>query len=158
MKAKSKDKGWLLLYLFSGGMDFIQFVIIEVILIWFLGLGAAINEVLDPIVGVILASWIQFGKKVSLISRPNRLLSMVGTEAAAALTGGIAQLWILDVWYIHNDVKKEVAAEKESEDQDRSVELRSEEPLNQNGRSPARRPPPLYHNGRREAQEARTIV
>ena len=66
--AKPKSKGWFLLYLFAGGMDFIQFVIIECILVWVFGIGVAINEILDPIVGVIIALWIQFGKKVSLSS------------------------------------------------------------------------------------------
>ncbi len=107
------------MYLFAGGMDFIQFVIIECILVWVFGIGVAINEILDPIVGVIIALWIQFGKKVSLVQHPSRLASLVGMEALSAVTGGIAQLWILDVWYIHSDVKKEEAqmnAEREQEE------------------------------------------
>ncbi len=113
-------------------MDFIQFFILELIFVWFFGAGAAINEVIDPIVGVILAGWIQFIKKVSLVSRPQRLVSMFATEAAAALTGGIAQFWILDVWYIHNDVKKE---DNEAEQQELQKNLRPEqdEPINKVG-------------------------
>ena len=134
MARRDKSKGWVWLYIFSGGMDFIQFVIIEWILVWFFGIGIGINEVLDPIVGIIIAAWIQFGKKVSLISRPNRLMSLVGTEAVAAFTGGIAQLWVLDVWYIHSDVRKEEAGAKAAEDQQAFMQQNVEQPLYQGGR------------------------
>ncbi len=102
------------MYIFAGGMDFIQLFIIELVLGWF-GVGIAINEALDPIVGGALFVWIQVIKKVSLIQKPQRLISLVGTEAAAALTGGIAQFWVLDVWYIHNDTKKEDAEAEQQE-------------------------------------------
>ncbi len=118
---QDKSKGWLLLYIFSGGMDLIQFVFIELILGWF-GVGVVVNEIIDPIVGIIIGCWIQFGKKVSLISRPKRIISMFGTEAVGALTGGIAQLWVLDVWYIHNDVKKEEAELKAQEAKDLAIQ------------------------------------
>ncbi len=114
MAYKKKSNGWLWMYIFAGVMDFIQLFIIELVLGWF-GIGVAINEVLDLIVGGILVIWIQFIKKVSLIQRPQRLISLVGTEAAAALTGGIAQLWVLDVWYIHSDAKKEDAESEQQE-------------------------------------------
>ncbi len=136
MSRKDKSKHWVLLYTFAGGMDIIQFVFIELILVWFFGIGALVNEILDPIVGIIIALWIQFIKKVSLISRPGRLISLIGTEALAALTGGIAQLWILDVWYIHSTVKKEEAELRAQEEQEKMSQS-SNVPLYSNG---ARRP------------------
>lgn len=104
----SKGK-WIFLYAFSGGMDLIQFIVIEVILVWFFGVGAVLNEILDPIVGVIIGLYLQFIGGVSLLKRPKRLISMFAMEGLSAVTGGIAQLWVLDVWYIHNDVKSEEA-------------------------------------------------
>jgi len=150
MARRNKSKGWALLYIFAGGMDFIQLVIIEGILVWFAGLGAVINEILDPIVGIFIALWIQFGKKVSLFSRPKRIISLVGTEAAGALTGGIAQLWILDVWYIHNDVKKEEAELKAQEEEAR-MQNPMEQSINEDGsRNPTSPRSPLNQGGVRK--------
>ena len=133
MATRMSKMKWTFLYIFSGGMDFIQFVVIECILVWFFGVGVAINEVLDPIVGGAILLFLQFIGGVNMLTKVNRVLSLIGTEAAAGLTGGIAQLWILDVWYIHSTVKAEEAEEQAQKDQQAMLQAGGDGPLYQNG-------------------------
>jgi hypothetical protein len=123
---------WKIVYLVTGFLDFVQFVIIELILVWFFGLGAAINEILDPIVGFALAIYLSI-RGVNLFQRMNRLVSMVGMEAASEFTGGAVQLWILDVWYIHRDVKKEEAEAQAQKEMAEEMSNVTQQPLNQGG-------------------------
>ena len=125
---------WIILACVVGVIDFVQIVIIEGILVWLFGIGIVINEILDPIVGICLGAYFQL-RGVNLFSHLNRLASMLGMLGLEEITGGVAQLWILDVWYIYRDVKKEEAGMSQSTmNGARSVNL------NSNGR---REPPPI---------------
>jgi uncharacterized membrane protein YgcG len=103
MACKIKKTEWLILYIVMGGLDFIQFFIIECILVWFFGLGAAINEVADPIIGAIFAGYL-FIRKLDPVTHWKSYASVVGMAGLEEITGGAAQLWILDVWYIRRNV------------------------------------------------------
>ncbi len=105
-RSKIGKTEWKVIYVVMGTLDFIQFVVIELILVWFFGVGIIVNEILDPIIGALFAIYLQL-RGVNLVRRLNRLASIIGFGALAEITGGVAQLWILDVWYLHNDVKKE---------------------------------------------------
>ncbi len=105
-RSKIGKTEWVVIYVVMGTLDFIQFVVIELILVWFFGIGIIVNEILDPIIGALFAIYLQL-RGVNLVRRLNRLASIIGFGALAEITGGVAQLWILDVWYLHSDVKKE---------------------------------------------------
>jgi hypothetical protein len=150
MASKIGKGEWKILYVIVGTIDFIQFFLIEGFLIWAFGIGAGINEIVDPIVGSVLLGYFEL-RGVRILTDVKRLMSMVGTEAAAAVTGGVAQLWILDVWYIHGDVKRE-----EAEAKAQAAAESMEGPPNRNGtRRPNRRVMPANRNKRREARNSR---
>lgn len=132
MASKIGKNEWKIVYVVVGLIDFIQFVIIEVILVWVFGVGVLINEVLDVVVGILLALYFQL-RGVNLFKRINRLASMVGMEALEELTGGVAQLWILDVWYIHGDVKREEAESDSQQEQESLLNNSIRQPLYKDG-------------------------
>lgn len=103
MTDKSKGLKWILLYGITGIVDLIQ------IILTFTGIGIAVSEALEAVMPFFLIGVFQFLFKISLISHPSRLLSIVGATGFDAITGGIAPFWIIDVWYIQRTVKKEEA-------------------------------------------------
>jgi hypothetical protein len=105
MASKIGKKEWWGIFIVMGIIDFVQFVIIELILVWFFGVGALINEILDPIVGIVFAGYLYL-RGVSVGKYWKSYASIVGMEALEELTGGIAQLWILDVWYIRGNIRQ----------------------------------------------------
>lgn len=124
-----KGATWILLYALTGLVDLIQ------ILIDFTGIGIIVSEALEVAMPVILIAIFQFWMKISLVSHPSRLLSIIGVAGLDGITGGIAPFWIFDVWYLQRSVRREYAEIKVAEDQ--------EEFLNQNIIQP------LYKDGRR---------
>ncbi|MES2216115.1 MAG: hypothetical protein V4481_02355 [Patescibacteria group bacterium] len=100
---------WTALLVIVGIIDAIQWFIIELVLVWFFGAGIAINEILDPIVGGLIGIYLQ-KNHVEVLRNVKRLMWLMGTEAAAALTGGFVQTWIIAVWYIKKDYEREEAA------------------------------------------------
>ena len=132
MASRISKSGWVTLYIVTGLIDVIQW------LIDLTGIGLGVNELIDPFIGVLLAAQFQF-RGVSLVSRPSRLFSLLGVTILEEISFGIAPAWILDVWYIHSDVKKENAQTKA---------VRQEQEFSETSRAVA----PLVANGRREAQ------
>jgi hypothetical protein len=114
-KPKIRFVGWFLMFSVAIFIDIVQFLlgVFGVALTAAAGAGAilvAINEVADPFIGGIFVIWLEL-RRVSFfrLDRLGRLWSLLGTGVADELTAGIASLWVLDIWYIHNDVKKEIA-------------------------------------------------
>lgn len=121
---------WIILFIVAGITDIVQWVID------FTGVGAAINEVADPIIGVILAAYFFLLRGVSFNLK--RVVSLVGATLIEDATASIAPAWIFDVWYIHNDVMQEEAAIQASEQQAEMLQNVANQPLNQDGmRAPA---------------------
>ncbi len=148
MASRISKSGWLVLYVVTGGIDFVQLVIIELVLVWFFGIGIGVNEVLDPIVGVALGAQFQL-RGVSLFKYPSRFLSMVGVEIAEEGSLGVAQIWIAEVWYMHRSVKKEEALIAAAKVQ-RELLNQMTSSQNQNGRREPARIQPRNSSGRHE--------
>ncbi len=157
MASKIGKTEWKLLYVITGAVDFIQFVIIELILVWVFGIGAVINEILDPIVGVLIAGYLQI-RGVSLFKHPSRLASLLGMELLEEFTGGVAQAWIIDIWYIHRNVQQEEIGIQAAQEQERQLHPDIRQPLNNSGmRMPKPQniesfPQPVNMNGIRSPQ------
>jgi hypothetical protein len=142
-----KDPGsfeWKVLYATAGTIDIIQWIID------FTGVGEAVNEFADPVIGICLALYFQL-RGVSIIKDIRRLASLVGGYFAEALTASVAPAWIIDVWYIHKTVKEEWAIQQASLE---AEEYQEGQPLNRmvNGQT-MRQPPviqkPLNQGGKR---------
>ncbi|MDE1975527.1 MAG: hypothetical protein KGI49_03405 [Patescibacteria group bacterium] len=130
--SKMTGAWWIFLFVFSGVADFLQFFVVEPFAL-LAGLGAGINEVLDPIVGSFIGGCLWF-KKVPLLSRPKRIMALGGAEVAAAVSAGVAQLWILSVWYIFHDVRKDEASMKAMANEGDVTAITLDAAFNQNGR------------------------
>lgn len=100
--------GWITLYAVMGFIDLVQ------ILLGFTGIGAALNLAVDPYIGVLLVLYLQL-RKVSVISKPLRLISIFSISIIEGVTFGIAPAWIIDVWYIRRSVKREDRKSEEFE-------------------------------------------
>ncbi len=125
-KPKKRAIRWFVLFGISGLVDLIQ------IIIDFTGAGVIISEILEAIMPfVLIGLFLLF--RIPVITKINRLLSIAATDLGDAVTGGAAPFWVLDVWYIYRDVKKEEAAIAE---QEMEAELISQvrKPLNTDGR------------------------
>ena len=120
---------WLVLYAITGIIDLIQVVISLT------GIGIAVNEIADPIIGIILLGYFEI-RGVSLITKPARLISLLGILGLETFTGGIAPAWIVDIWYIHSSVKREDQAKEESMVNLFQNNIRN--PVYQNGTRPPR--------------------
>jgi hypothetical protein len=119
MASKISKKEWAAILVISGILDFIQFVIIEGILVWLFGIGAAINEVIDPIIGIATVIYLQI-RGVEIARNPQRILLLLGTEALAEFTGGVVQLWVIAIWRIKKSVDAEEAAMQVAENSTQS--------------------------------------
>ena len=115
--------GWLSLYAIALTIDAVQFLVgIFEIPLSALGVGVAliaINEAADPFIGLLAVGYFQI-KGVNVISNWKRMASLLCVGGIDELTGGIASLWFLDVWYIRRDVQREEArirAEQEAQQQ-----------------------------------------
>ena len=106
--SKIGKAGWFSLYAIAGLIDVGQ------ILIDFTGIGAGINELVDPFIGIGFGIWFQI-KGVSMFQRPSRIISLLGVTALEELTFGVAPAWIADIWYIHQTVKNEESARQKAE-------------------------------------------
>ncbi len=100
-KPVSSGKWWVLLG-FAGFIDVAQ------IIADFTGVGIAVSEVVELIMPFVL-----FGLflilRVPIHKKVKRWASLFGFAALDAITGGIAPFWVLDVWYIRNDIKRDEA-------------------------------------------------
>ncbi len=117
---------WIFLYIFTAFLDVIQW------LLDLTGIGIGINAAADPFIGLILAGYFQI-RGVSLIKHPTRLLSLVGVTLIEEISGGIAPAWVIDVWYIHQTVKREDAESKAQSETDNMFQPNIRKPLYKNG-------------------------
>jgi hypothetical protein len=125
--------GWVILYIGTGLLDIAQALItfFSVPLSAFV-IGAVIvaaNEAADPFIGAFLAAQFQL-RGVSMITRPGRLGSLLGVVIIEELSLGIAPFWIVDIWYIHHDVRKEETGQKAIQTEQKLLENRREQALN----------------------------
>jgi hypothetical protein len=125
--SKSKSIKWPILYVFTGVVDAVQLAIT------FTGIGIAVSEVVEVIMPFIIIPALQF-TGTSLITRPGRLLSVMGAVGLDAITGGVAPFWIVDIWYIHRDVKKEDAEYLAQQEKEQSFQNITRQALNVDGK------------------------
>jgi len=123
---KSKGFKWWFFFGFTGAIDVLQ------ILIDLTGIGVILSEIIEIAMPFILIPAFQFSG-ISLISRPTRILSMGGALGLDAITGGAAPFWILDIWYIYMDVKKEDAEYLEQQKQEQMTQMADFEAYNVEG-------------------------
>ena len=131
MASRMKKQEWWGLLAISGTIDLVQ-LMADLFLSEAFAIPEIVSEVADPVIGGLLVAYFQI-RGVSVISRPNRLLSLLGITGVEELTGGAAPAWILDVWYIWSDVKKEEAELQAKKEQEDFLQVASRQPLNQAG-------------------------
>lgn len=123
-KSRIKKMEWVALYVLFGIVDLIQ------LLITLTGIGIAINEIADPIIGGIILAYFQL-RGVSMIKRPSRVISLFGVLGLETITGGIAPAWIVDIWLIQRSVMQEDA---EIDSVNIIKTTKNSKPLYQNGK------------------------
>ena len=146
-----------MLYVAAGTIDLVQFVIglLEVPLSA-IAVGLALiaaNEAADPFIGLALLGYFEI-KGVKMITHWNRALSLLCVGGVDELTGGIASFWILDVWYIQKDLRKEDVAIQATQEGEYQIKMAQgmQKQLYMNGRrnvSNAETNRPAYANGSR---------
>lgn len=113
MPSRVSTKEWLAYIAIMALVDVIQFFIgLFGVALLEIAIGAAIvavNEAADPFIGIGIAGYLQGLRKVNMINKPKRLISLLGVTLVEEATGGIAPFWFLDIWYIWSDVRKEDA-------------------------------------------------
>jgi hypothetical protein len=134
--SKITKKEWTGVFAVAGALDVIQWVID------FTGVGIAVNEVADPIIGVIALGYFEW-RGVSMIKHMSRALSLLGATALEDLTGSIAPAWIIDVWYIHKSVVREEAEERAQQTEAEFMKTNIQKPLYKDG---ARQPRNISDN------------
>jgi uncharacterized membrane protein len=122
-KKKSQGKKWVFLYILMGIIDLAQ------IIVDFTGVGIAFSVAADPFIGAILLGIFQFAFRINMITKPARIASILAVMGLDFLTGGIAPFWIVDVWYVRRDVRKEEAEEEEKRRQNELLSNRNIIPL-----------------------------
>ena len=136
MASKIGKSGWIGLYVVSGVMDVVQFFL--GVLGWLLSetvvalVLIAINDYADPFIGVALLGFFEL-RGVSMIRHWQRGLSLLGVAGLDELTGGVASFWIVDVWYIHNTVKKEEMELQAQREQTMTITAGNRQPANRGG-------------------------
>ena len=123
---KKKTLRWLVLFVVTGFVDLVQ------IIIDFTGVGIVVSEVLEIITPLVLVGLLMLFR-IPIFTHPKRLLSILAVGAGDALTGGIAPFWILDVWYIYSDVKKEEAELQEQQEKEMMLSNITRQPLYRDG-------------------------
>jgi len=117
---------WVVLYGFAIIVDIVQ------ILIDLTGIGIAISEAMEVVTGPALIGLFSLFK-IPIITKPKRIASLLGLALGDAITGGIAPFWVVDVWYIHSDVKKEEAAEQARQEREMMLGNTIRQPLYRDG-------------------------
>lgn len=131
-KKNSKGK-WVVLYVLAGLTDLVQ------ILVDLTGIGIVASTAAEPFIGVGLIAYLKFILKVNVFQNFRRIGSILASFGLGAITGGAAPFWIIDVWYIHRDVKRVEAEEAQAEEQAEQFKNVTK--------------PPKYVNGRRQPDE-----
>jgi hypothetical protein len=126
-KAKGKGAKWIFLYAIVGAIDAFQALSTAT------GLGVMISEAIEVVMPFALIGALKKFYDVSIITNPKRLLSILGATGFDALTGGVAPFWIVDVIYIHYDVKIEDRRNAADNKQEQLVQNNIRKPLYVNG-------------------------
>ena len=127
MACKIKKGEWILLYIVTGVIDVIQYILDFIV-----GPGEAINMVADAVIGVLLLGYFQF-RGAAMFKHLGRAGSMVGMTALGELTAGVASFWILEVWYMQKSIKKEQALEQDAQGQEEMFANNVRQPAYVNG-------------------------
>jgi uncharacterized membrane protein len=132
---KGRGAKWIILYVFTGLVDLFQ------IIATLTGVGIFVSEAIEGAMPFFLIGTFQFLFKISMITHPTRLLSIIGATGLDAITGGIAPFWIVDVWYVQSTVKKEDATANAQQEQEELLQNNIRRPLYEDGaRQPQARP------------------
>lgn len=123
---KKSNLRWVVLYGFAIIIDVVQ------ILIDLTGVGIVVSEIMEVITGPVLIGLFTLFK-ISIITKPKRIASLLGLALGDAITGGMAPFWVVDVWYIQRDVKKEEAAEQAKQEQEVMLSNAIRQPLYRDG-------------------------
>ena len=130
MASKIGKKEWIALYVITGLIDVFQ-ILIDLFLTEFFAIPEAVNEVINIVVGAGMLIYFPL-RGVSLLKHPSRIASILGMEVLTDITGGAASFWVLDIWYIHKNVKQEEAEEKAKKELAIRMAI-DRQALNQNG-------------------------
>lgn len=114
-----------MVFIAAGFIDILQWVLIPFVVA---------DEIADPIIGIGILGYFQ-ARDVSIITKPKRVISLMGSYLGEAFTDSIAPAWIFDIWYIYWDVKREDA-------------IFANQKIQEENNNDYRRP--LYEKGRRE--------
>lgn len=125
-EGKKSNLRWIILYAIAGIVDIIQIVID------FTGVGVVVSEVLEVVTGPTLLILFKVFK-ISIFNKPKRIASLVGLALGDALTGGFAPFWVVDIWYIRGDVKKEEAESDSQQEQESLLNNSIRQPLYKDG-------------------------
>lgn len=151
MNSRIGTGGWIVLYVTAGIIDLLQFLIgFFGVLLSEIAIGLvliAINEYADPFIGAAIAIQFQL-RGVSMFSNWKRMASLLCVTGIDELTGGMASLWILDIWYIHSDVRKEKAMADAQKREQELLSSASRQALNRDG---VRKPTPQLRQETRPA-------
>lgn len=123
---------WLALYVFAGTIDVVQFFG-DLLLTEAAFIPELISEVADPFIGTMLGGYLQF-RGTDIIHKPKRILSLMGVTGLEELTGGMAPAWVIDIWYIHRDVRNEEAGIKTAQAEMLAMKSMQANPLYSEGR------------------------
>lgn len=123
---KKSNLRWLVLFGFSGTVDMIQ------LFVSLTGIGIIVSEAMEVAMGPALIGLFALFK-IPIFTKPRRIASLLGVALGDAITGGIAPFWVIDVWYIYHDVKKEERAENSMSAQRNAATNDIRQPLYQNG-------------------------
>jgi hypothetical protein len=136
MASKIGKGEWKMLYVGTGFLDLVQ------IILDFFAIGVAANPIIDFVFGFVLLGYFQI-RGVNMLTKPSRVLSILGFEILDDITGGLAPAWIIDVWYIKRSVDQENANNQTAITQQQFLNSHKKQPLYSNG---SRQPTPTLRN------------
>ena len=123
---KKKTIAWIILFGITGVVDAIQ------IIVSLTGVGIAISEIMELAMPfIIVGLLVLFG--IPILSKPTRLMSIVGVTFGDSITGGIAPFWILDIFYLYSSIKSENAQILAKQEQEMALTNSVRQPLYKDG-------------------------
>lgn len=130
---KKKYIRWIVLFVVTGVVDIAQ------ILLDLTGVGVAVSEAIEIAMPFVMAGILLIFKILNVQTGISVAIAVV----TDAITGGFAPFWIGDAWYVYRKVRKQEAAQANTDDANAQSG-----PLNRAGvRSPAGQRAPLNANG-----------
>lgn len=93
MSIRVKPGEWKILLAIAGTIDLIQ------VIIALTGVGIAVSEIADIIIGILLVIYLFVFKGFSFAKHYSLFLSLIGVTFLEELTGGVAPAWILDIYF-----------------------------------------------------------